>query len=393
MTRTCCDSRPRRSAWWRRSSIDATRSRSASTSRWPSAGDAHRVRAPELEQLTAGGDQRLRRDAVPEVRGTTDDVALDQRDVGAECGRDARARVARGTATEDDDIRHTLDMVRAEATGSGQRNVVVMSDVRHDPVTGRVVIMAADRATRPHTLAQADRDEDRGPEECPFCPGHESMTPPEILRTGDGVAGEPGWRVRVFPNLYPITEAHEVVVLSPDHDRTFGDLSDDAAARGAHGAARPRAGAPRCRSPLRHRHREPGTRRGRVDRAPARTGLRRSISSRPTSPPRSTGSWPRPTTCSTTTSPTRVHRDLVVRDGAVAVWCPSRRRRRSSCASADTEADTTFDSRDRRRGRRHRRRRARRPRRRSEPRGPSNVAVQPRRRTRHHGGTSRSRPG
>jgi UDPglucose--hexose-1-phosphate uridylyltransferase len=114
--------------------------------------------------------------------------------------------------------------------GSGQRNVVVMSDLRHDPVTGRVVIMAADRATRPHTLAQADRDEDRGPEECPFCPGHESMTPPEILRTGDGVAGEPGWRVRVFPNLYPITEAHEVVVLSPDHYRTFADLSDDAAA-------------------------------------------------------------------------------------------------------------------------------------------------------------------
>ena len=79
--------------------------------------DAHRVRAPELEQLTAGGDQRLRRDAVPEVRGTADDVALDQRDVGAECGRDARARVARGTATEDDDIRHTPDILRARGHG------------------------------------------------------------------------------------------------------------------------------------------------------------------------------------------------------------------------------------------------------------------------------------
>ena len=105
-----------------------------------------------------------------------------------------------------------------------------MNDVRHDPVTGRVVIMAAGRATRPHTLAQAQPDEDRGPESCPFCPGHESQTPPEILRTGEGAAGEPGWRVRVFPNLYPITDAHEVVVLSPDHYRTFADLSDDAAA-------------------------------------------------------------------------------------------------------------------------------------------------------------------
>ncbi len=43
-------------------------------------------------------------------------------------------------------------------------------------------------------------------------------------------AGEPGWRVRVFPNLYPITAAHEVVVLSPDHHRTFAQLSDDEAA-------------------------------------------------------------------------------------------------------------------------------------------------------------------
>jgi UDPglucose--hexose-1-phosphate uridylyltransferase len=56
------------------------------------------------------------------------------------------------------------------------------------------------------------------------------MTPPEILRTGDGAPGEPGWRVRVFPNLYPITETHEVVVLSPDHHRTFAQLSDDEAA-------------------------------------------------------------------------------------------------------------------------------------------------------------------
>jgi UDPglucose--hexose-1-phosphate uridylyltransferase len=105
-----------------------------------------------------------------------------------------------------------------------------MTDVRHDLVSGRVVIVAADRATRPHTLVQPVADEDRGPEHCAFCPGHESETPPEITRTGPGAAGEPGWRVRVFPNKYPITAAHEVVVLSPDHYRTFGDLSDDAAA-------------------------------------------------------------------------------------------------------------------------------------------------------------------
>jgi UDPglucose--hexose-1-phosphate uridylyltransferase len=46
--------------------------------------------------------------------------------------------------------------------------------------------------------------------------------------------------VRAVPNLYPIvggadaaagaTGAHEVIVLSPDHDATFGDLTDDQAA-------------------------------------------------------------------------------------------------------------------------------------------------------------------
>jgi UDPglucose--hexose-1-phosphate uridylyltransferase len=65
------------------------------------------------------------------------------------------------------------------------------------------------------------------------------MTPPEIARTGEGEPGTPGWRVRVFPNLYPFaggpdagsgaTGAHEVVVLSPDHDRAFADLGDDEA--------------------------------------------------------------------------------------------------------------------------------------------------------------------
>lgn len=105
-----------------------------------------------------------------------------------------------------------------------------MTELRHDPVSGRIVVVAADRAARPHTLVQGVRDEDHGTEHCPFCPGHESRTPPEITRTGNGGPGEPGWRVRVFPNRYPITDIHEVVVLSPDHDRSFAQLSNDDAA-------------------------------------------------------------------------------------------------------------------------------------------------------------------
>lgn len=104
-----------------------------------------------------------------------------------------------------------------------------MSDVRRDPLSGRLVILAAGRAARPHTLVASEPDGDRGVDECPFCPGHEAMTPPELARTGTGAAGEPGWRTRVFPNLYPVSDAHEVVVLSPDHYRSFAQLSDDEA--------------------------------------------------------------------------------------------------------------------------------------------------------------------
>jgi UDPglucose--hexose-1-phosphate uridylyltransferase len=104
-----------------------------------------------------------------------------------------------------------------------------MSDVRRDPLSGRLVILAAGRAARPHTLVASEPDGDRGVDECPFCPGHEAMTPPELARTGTGAAGEPGWRTRVFPNLYPVSEAHEVVVLSHDHYRSFAQLSDDEA--------------------------------------------------------------------------------------------------------------------------------------------------------------------
>jgi UDPglucose--hexose-1-phosphate uridylyltransferase len=104
-----------------------------------------------------------------------------------------------------------------------------MTDVRRDPLSGRLVIVAAGRAARPHTLVAREPDGDRGKDECPFCPGHESMTPPELARTGPGDPGEPGWRTRVFPNLYPVSDGHEVVVLSPDHHRSFAQLSDDEA--------------------------------------------------------------------------------------------------------------------------------------------------------------------
>ena len=61
---------------------------------------------------------------------------------------------------------------------------------------------------------------------CPFCAGHEHMTPPQTLvLPGDG--GDGSWRVRVVPNLYPALERQEVVVQVPTHRRSFAELDDD----------------------------------------------------------------------------------------------------------------------------------------------------------------------
>jgi UDPglucose--hexose-1-phosphate uridylyltransferase len=111
-------------------------------------------------------------------------------------------------------------------------------ELRHDPVTGRAVIVAPERDARPRasrTLTEAGP----APADCPFCPGNEHLTPPEVHRTGAGAADGPGWRVRVVPNLFPIVGgphatsetagAHEVIALSPGHDRSFGGLDDDQA--------------------------------------------------------------------------------------------------------------------------------------------------------------------
>ena len=57
---------------------------------------------------------------------------------------------------------------------------------------------------------------------CPFCAGNEHLTPPEVLRLGDGPTG---WGVRVVPNLYPALERQEVVVHATEHVETFAELA------------------------------------------------------------------------------------------------------------------------------------------------------------------------
>ena len=84
---------------------------------------------------------------------------------------------------------------------------------------------------------------------CPFCPGHEDNTPPEILSYRETVSepNGPGWSLRVIPNKYPALRvegaldrapkglydkmngvgAHEVIIETPDHACDLVDMSDN----------------------------------------------------------------------------------------------------------------------------------------------------------------------
>lgn len=98
-----------------------------------------------------------------------------------------------------------------------------------DPLTGRRVVIAQDRAGRPNEFAKGrpEAPRDTAPRaDCPFCPGNEEHTPPTLLQLGEGAA----WRRRVIANKYPmcaappqhgdpgvLAGAHEVIIESPHH--------------------------------------------------------------------------------------------------------------------------------------------------------------------------------
>jgi UDPglucose--hexose-1-phosphate uridylyltransferase len=119
-----------------------------------------------------------------------------------------------------------------------------VSQLRLNPLTGRWVTVAVERAARPGDLISrqlpVEADPDRA---CPFCPGNEEATPPALETYGPSG----NWLVRVVPNLFPafdgneplrvqnlgpvFTQAsasgvHEVLVFSPDHTGSWADLDD-----------------------------------------------------------------------------------------------------------------------------------------------------------------------
>jgi UDPglucose--hexose-1-phosphate uridylyltransferase len=122
-----------------------------------------------------------------------------------------------------------------------------MPELRKDPVVGRWVIISTERSRRPTNFGPALAESVGG--FCPFCPGSEDKTPPEVyaVRHNGGPPNTAGWIVRVVPNKFPALQiegsldrrgeglydkmngvgAHEVVIESPSHDQDLSDLSVD----------------------------------------------------------------------------------------------------------------------------------------------------------------------
>jgi UDPglucose--hexose-1-phosphate uridylyltransferase len=169
-------------------------------------------------------------------------------------------------------------------------------EIRLDQLTGLRTILSPARADRPFDFQGAGKAapdasaEGLPPDSCPFCEGREDRTPPETWadRPGGGEPDTPGWRVRAVPNLYPalaqewdeesdgasdegvtpagdplravsrgrepdlfrVTPAtgfHEVIVNTPRHRTSLGELDDgELAAALAGWRARMRAHAERA---------------------------------------------------------------------------------------------------------------------------------------------------
>ena len=121
-----------------------------------------------------------------------------------------------------------------------------MPELRREPVSGRWVIIASERAARPTDFLTNHQPAENN--FCPFCEGNEDKTPPEIMayRENGSKADSKGWRVRVVPNKFPAlrTEGeqnvhgegiyemmngigiHEVIIESPRHVVSLTELGN-----------------------------------------------------------------------------------------------------------------------------------------------------------------------
>ncbi|WP_300364705.1 galactose-1-phosphate uridylyltransferase [Hydrogenimonas sp.] len=111
-----------------------------------------------------------------------------------------------------------------------------MSEIRYDLIHDEYALIAPERLHRPDCYKYVSGEEN-DTRSCPFCEGHESMTPHEIYAIRENEPDTPGWKTRVVPNLYKAVQieaaweskevgiyqaweglgAHEVIVDTPRH--------------------------------------------------------------------------------------------------------------------------------------------------------------------------------
>lgn len=125
-----------------------------------------------------------------------------------------------------------------------------MSELRLNRATKEWIIVAKERAKRPHEFHRQKHKKEKLPAFdpiCPFCPGNEKKTPPEVfaLRDPDTAPNHLGWRVRVVTNKYPALDPkrkistitgeffkstigvgkHEVIIEATQHNKSLAALS------------------------------------------------------------------------------------------------------------------------------------------------------------------------
>ena len=129
-----------------------------------------------------------------------------------------------------------------------------MPELRKDPLTGRLVSYAPERAKRPIEVSEEAPKLMDDPSKCPFCPGKENVLAPATLilvKSGAGIKFERevgaerkrNWLVKCIPNLYPafskddllivgtkstkVSGVHEVLIDTPRHDGDPWSLTVD----------------------------------------------------------------------------------------------------------------------------------------------------------------------
>lgn len=99
-----------------------------------------------------------------------------------------------------------------------------MSKFRQNPISKEWTIISTERRKRPLTVGPQSAVS--GVAKCPFCPGGEDLTGPDVYRLPPN-SKSADWRVRVVPNKYPITDFHEVIIHGPDHEKDLDEMSLD----------------------------------------------------------------------------------------------------------------------------------------------------------------------